>query len=92
MVIDHLIKLSPYFGTNYHITIITYEAVTKLDEFKPHMKSHIFNIAYLLCDAMITNTGHSHKAVSMLAHCLRRWANIETALGEYPVFAGYTFL
>ena len=27
MVIDHLIKLPPYFGTNYHIT---YEAVTNL--------------------------------------------------------------
>ena len=24
----------------------------------------------------------------MLAHHLRRWANIETALSEYPVFAG----
>ena len=34
------------------------------------------------------NTGHSPKAVSMLAHRLRRWPNIETALGEWPVFAG----
>ena len=34
------------------------------------------------------NTGHSPRAVSMLAHRLRRWPNIETALGECPVFAG----
>ena len=34
-----------------------------------------------------TNTGHSPKAVPMLAHRLRRWPNIETALGECPVFA-----
>ena len=36
------------------------------------------------------NTGHSPNAVSMLAHRLRRWPNIETALGECPVFAGIT--
>ena len=29
-------------------------------------------------------------AVSMLAHRFRRWPNIETAVGECPVFAGYT--
>ena len=34
------------------------------------------------------NTGNSPNAVSMLAHRLRRWRNIETALGECPVFAG----
>ena len=34
------------------------------------------------------NTGHSPKAVSMLAHRLRRWPNIETALGACLVFAG----
>ena len=34
------------------------------------------------------NTKHSLNAVSMLAHRLRRWPNIKTALGEYPVFAG----
>ena len=34
------------------------------------------------------NTGYSHNAVSMLAHRPRRWPNIETALGEWPVFAG----
>ena len=28
------------------------------------------------------NTGYSHNAVSMLAHRLRRWSNMETALGE----------
>ena len=36
------------------------------------------------------NTGHSPIAVSMLAHRLRRWPNIETALGVRPVFAGLT--
>ena len=34
------------------------------------------------------NTGHSPNVVSMVAHRLRRWPNIETALGECPVFAG----
>ena len=34
------------------------------------------------------NTGYSHNAISMLAHRLRRWPSIETALGETPVFAG----
>ena len=34
------------------------------------------------------NTGHSPNVVSMLAHRLRRWPNIETALGECPVFPG----
>ena len=36
--------------------------------------------------AIPANTGHSPDAVSMLAHRLRRWPNIETALGECPVF------
>ena len=32
---------------------------------------------------------HSPIAVSkLLAHCLRRWPNIETALGKCPVFGG----
>ena len=31
---------------------------------------------------------YSPNAVSMLAHRLRRWPNIETALGECVVFAG----
>ena len=34
------------------------------------------------------NTGHSPNAVSMLAHRLRRWPNIETTLGDCPLFAG----
>ena len=34
------------------------------------------------------NTRHSPNAVSMLAHRLRRRLDIETALGECPVFAG----
>ena len=34
------------------------------------------------------NTRHSPNAVSMLVQRRRRWANIETALGECPVFAG----
>ena len=37
------------------------------------------------------NTKHSPNAVLMLAHRLRRWPNIETALGESLVFAGLTF-
>ena len=35
--------------------------------------------------------GHSPNAVSMLAHRLRRWLNIETALGECPV-AGHVLI
>ena len=35
------------------------------------------------------NTENSNNAVSMLAHRLRCWSGIETALGECPVFAGY---
>ena len=34
------------------------------------------------------NTGHSHNAVSMLGQRRRRWTNIDTALGECPVFTG----
>ena len=37
----------------------------------------------------LANTGYSHNAVSLSAHRLRRWPNIETALGEWPVFARY---
>ena len=33
------------------------------------------------------NKRHSPNAVSMLAHRLRRWTNIQTALGECLVFA-----
>ena len=39
-------------------------------------------------DAIPANTGHSSNAVSMLGQRRRRCANIETALGECPVFAG----
>ena len=33
-------------------------------------------------------TRYSPNAVLIMVHRLRRWPNIETALGEYPVFAG----
>ena len=36
------------------------------------------------------NKGNLPNAVSMLVQRLRRWLNIETALGECPVFSGYT--
>ena len=48
----------------------------------PTLKQHWMNAPCLQ-----TQTGHSPKAVSMVAHRLRRWSNIETALGECPVFA-----
>ena len=38
--------------------------------------------------AIPANTGHSPNAVSMLGQHRRRCVNIETALGECPVFAG----
>ena len=34
------------------------------------------------------NMGHSPNAVSMLGQRRRRWANIDTALGEFPMFLG----
>ena len=34
------------------------------------------------------NTVHSPDAVSVLGQRRRRWASIETELGEFPVFAG----
>ena len=37
--------------------------------------------------AVPTNTVHSPNFVLMLGQRRRRWANIETALGECPVFA-----
>ena len=37
------------------------------------------------------NTGHSPNAVSMLGQRRRRRANIETALGECVVFAGFIY-
>ena len=37
-------------------------------------------------------TGHPPDAVSMLGQRRRRCANIETALGECPVFAGVSSL
>ena len=38
-------------------------------------------------DFITANTGHSPKAVSMVAHRFRRLPDIETTLGECPVFA-----
>ena len=38
-----------------------------------------------------SKTVSSPNAVSMLAHRLRRWPSIETALDERPVFAGMIF-
>ena len=38
---------------------------------------------------VVANTRRLLKIGSMLAHRLRRWANIEPALGERLVFAGY---
>ena len=43
---------------------------------------------WLIIAAYPANMRHSSNAVLMLGHRLRRWPNIETALGECPVFAG----
>ena len=43
--------------------------------------------AYLKTSCILTNMWYSPNTVSMLALRLRRWPNIETALGECPVFA-----
>ena len=50
-------------------------------------KRRLTRYAYLW-DDFPANTGQPPNAVSMLAHRLRRWPNIETALGQCPVFAG----
>ena len=52
------------------------------------IQSVSLQIQWQLLRAIPANTGHSHNAVSMLAHRLRRWPNIETALGKCPVFSG----
>ena len=45
-------------------------------------------IKWLIIDERFTSsadTGHSPNAFSMLGQSRRKWPNIETALGEYPV-------
>ena len=44
------------------------------------------DLIFDMCD-IPANTSHSPNDVSMLNHCFRRWPNIETTLGESPVFA-----
>ena len=46
------------------------------------------NECCFLCTPVTANTKHSPNAVSKLAHCLRRWLNTKTAIGECLVFAG----
>ena len=46
----------------------------------------------LYTDPIPANLGNSLNAVSILGQRRRRWADIETALGEYSVFAGMAFL
>ena len=53
-----------------------------------HTKIFLHFKGLLITAAIPATTGHLPNAVSMLAHRLRRWPNIETALGECPVFAG----
>ena len=43
-------------------------------------------IHHWVCCILCTNTWHSSNAVSMLTHSLRRWPDIETALGDCTVF------
>ena len=50
------------------------------------MTPAFLTFAFVRSTAILANTGHSPNAVSMLAHRLRRWSNIETALGEGHVF------
>ena len=46
----------------------------------------------LLYGLIKANTMHSPNAVSMFGQRRRRWANIETALGECLVFAGIYYM
>ena len=55
---------------------------------KPQIPQHGKRLTGEIMSPIRANTGHSHNAVSMLGQRRRRWANIETALGEFPVFAG----
>ena len=43
-------------------------------------------------DQLLSNKRHWHSAVSLLGHRLGRWPNNETALCQYLVFAGITFV
>ena len=40
-----------------------------------------------VCCILCANTWHSPNAISMLTHSLRRWPDIETALGSCTVFS-----
>ena len=53
----------------------------------PFLYLNIKALLYLLHTLHPSKHGASTNAVSMLAHRLRRWSNIETALGGFPVFA-----
>ena len=44
-------------------------------------------IYHWACCIFCANTWHSPNAVSMLTHSLRRWPDIETALGDCTVFS-----
>ena len=45
-------------------------------------------VCCILCSCTSANTWHSPNAVSLLTHSLRRWPNIETALGIVPCLLG----
>ena len=49
-------------------------------------KSGTTLIHHWVCCILRANTWHSPKAVSMLTHSLRRWPDIETAVGDCIVF------
>ena len=55
-------------------------------------QTSIIGLAFSRPRPITGNTGNSPYAVSMLAQRRRRWASIDTALGECLVFAGSTDL
>ena len=75
-------------------TTITYQAILYwLGDISDRYITCMFFLSYTFMiyietgQSLPANTGHSPSSVSMLAHRLRRWPNIGTALDECPVFA-----
>ena len=75
------------FDTNYSCFKFR-QCWDNLSHVRPPLPHHCPTTAPRITLIIPANTGHSTNAVSMLAHRLRRWPNIETTLGECPVFAG----
>ena len=73
MVAQHYISIEPMYRVIWEVAFLATGGV------KRHLHSN---------SAFSANTGRSPNAVIMSGQRRRRWANIETVLGELHVFAG----